>query len=218
MKNVDLFDAGKTIAADLLKAYETPWEVLPHIKEFILALGPTLDPQEYDNPAEGVWIAKDANVFPSAYLGAPCIVDHGAEVRHCAFIRESAIVGKGAVVGNSTELKNVLLCDGVQVPHYNYVGDSILGHKAHMGAGAITSNVKGDRSHVVIKYAGPAIDTGMKKVGAMLGDFAEIGCNSVLCPGSIVGRNASVYPLCLVRGVVPEGSILKANGSIIPRK
>lgn len=188
------------------------------ITAFILALGPTLPVEEYDHPSEGVWVAKDATVFPSAYLGAPCIIDHGAEVRHCAFIRGSAIVGKNAVVGNSVELKNVVLFDNAQTPHYNYVGDSILGYKAHMGAGSITSNVKSDKTLVVVKNGDEHIETGRKKFGAILGDQVEVGCNSVLNPGTVIGRNSMVYPTSSVRGVIPADSIYKTQDNIVERK
>ena len=191
--------------------------MLPEIKAFILKLGPTLPESEFDHPAEDVWIAKDAKVFPSAHIGGPCIIDHEAEVRHCAFIRGSAIVGKGCVVGNSVELKNVVLFDKVQTPHYNYVGDSVLGYKAHMGAGSITSNVKSDKTLVVVK-GDVNIETGLKKFGAILGDNVEVGCNSVLNPGSVIGRRASIYPTSSVRGVVPEDSIYKAKDNIVKRK
>lgn len=214
----ELFDLEKTIAAELFAGKTYPWEVLPEIKEFILKLGETLDETEYDHPSDGVWIAKDAAVFPSAYIGSPCIIDHGAEIRPCAFIRGSAIVGKNAVVGNSTELKNVVLFDNVQVPHYNYVGDSVLGYKAHMGAGAITSNVKSDKTLVVIKEPGNPHETGRKKVGAMLGDNVEIGCNSVLNPGTVIGRRSNVYPTSCVRGVIPADSIYKAKDNIFSKK
>ena len=214
----ELFDLDKTIAAELFRGKTYPWEALADISDFILRLGETLSPEEFDHPAEGVWIAKDAKVFPSAYIGAPCIIDHEAEVRHCAFIRGSAIVGKGAVVGNSTELKNVVLFDRVQVPHYNYVGDSILGYKAHMGAGSITSNVKSDKTLVVVKSADEAVETGRKKVGAMLGDRVEVGCNSVLNPGTVIGRDSQVYPVSCVRGVIPAGSIFKDKDHIVPKK
>ena len=213
----ELFDLTKTIASGLFEGKTYPWEVLPEIKSYILKLGETLSADEYDHPEEGVWIAKDAKVFPSAYIGSPCIIDHGAEVRHCAFIRESAIVGKNAVVGNSVELKNVVLFDSVQVPHYNYVGDSVLGYKAHMGAGSITSNVKSDKSLVVIKQPGAPLETGRKKVGAMVGDCAEIRCNSVLNPGTVVGRNAQIYPVSCVRGVIPANSIYKNKDSIVQK-
>ena len=214
----ELLDLDKTIAAKLFEGKTYPWEALDGIKSFILELGETLSADEYDHPEEGTWIAKDAKIFPSAYIGAPCIIDHGAEVRHCAFIRGSAIVGKNAVVGNSTELKNVVLFDNVQVPHYNYVGDSILGYKSHMGAGSITSNVKSDKLPVVIHNEGEEIETGRKKVGAMLVDYVEVGCNSVLNPGTVIGRDASVYPTSCVRGVVPERCIYKAKGNIAVKK
>ena len=213
----ELFDLDKTIAAKLFEGKRYPWEALAEISDFILQLGASLSEEEFDHPAEGVWIARDAKVFPSAYIGAPCIIDHGAEVRHCAFIRGSAIVGKGAVVGNSTELKNVVLFDKVQVPHYNYVGDSILGYKAHMGAGSITSNVKSDKSLVVVKDPNGAIETGRKKVGAMLGDEVEVGCNSVLNPGTVVGRGSQIYPVSCVRGVIPAGSIYKDKTHIVEK-
>ena len=210
----DLLDLEKTLAVKLFEGKTYPWEVLPEISDFILQLGETLSEEDFDHPSEGVWIAKDAKVFPSAYIGSPCIIDHEAEVRHCAFIRGSAIVGKGAVVGNSTELKNVVLFDKVQVPHYNYVGDSVLGYKAHMGAGSITSNVKSDKTLVVIKQPGAPIETKRKKVGAMLGDNVEVGCNSVLNPGTVIGRDSIVYPTSSVRGVVPENSIYKRLGEV----
>ena len=213
----ELFDLTKTIASGLFEGKTYPWEVLSEIKAYILKLGEILPADEYDHPEEGVWIAKDAKVFPSAYIGSPCIIDHGAEVRHCAFIRESAIVGKNAVVGNSVELKNVVLFDSVQVPHYNYVGDSVLGYKAHMGAGSITSNVKSDKTLVVIKQLGAPLETGRKKVGAMVGDCAEIGCNSVLNPGTVVGRNAQIYPVSCVRGFIPANSIYKNKDSIVQK-
>lgn len=212
----ELLDLTKTRAAALFEGKTYPWEALAEIKDFILALGPTLPEDEFDHPAEDMWIAKDATVFPSAYIAGPCIIDRGAEVRHCAFIRGSAIVGKNCVVGNSTELKNVVLFDSVQVPHYNYVGDSILGYKAHMGAGSITSNVKSDKTLVVVK-GDDEIETGRKKFGAILGDHVEIGCNSVLNPGTVIGRGASVYPVSCVRGVVPENSIYKSENEIVPR-
>ena len=214
----ELFDLDKTIAKELFEGKTYPWEVLDEIKGFILKLGPTLDPEEYANPYEGVWVAKDATVFPSAYLGAPCIIDHGAEIRHCAFIRGSAIVGKNAVVGNSTELKNVVLFDNVQVPHYNYVGDSVLGYKAHMGAGSITSNVKSDKTLVTVKLPGSSVETGLKKFGAMLGDYVEVGCNSVLNPGTVVCRNCIIYPTSCVRGVVPKNHIYKDKNSIVEKE
>ena len=213
----ELLDLSHTIAAPLFEGRTYPWEVLGEIKAFILALGPTLPKDAYDEVSEGVWIARDAAVFPSAYIGAPCIIDHGAEVRHCAFIRGSAIVGKNCVVGNSVELKNALLFDGVQTPHYNYVGDSVLGYKSHMGAGSITSNVKSDKTLVVVKNGGERMETGLKKFGAILGDFVEVGCNSVLNPGCVIGRRSSVYPTSSVRGVVPQDSIFKAPGDVVKR-
>ena len=211
----ELLDLSHTIAAPLFAGKTYPWEVLDGIKDFILELGETLSPEEFDHPEEGVWIAKDAKVFPSAYIGAPCIIDHEAEVRHCAFIRGSAIVGKGAVVGNSVELKNVVLFDKVQTPHYNYVGDSVLGYKAHMGAGSITSNVKSDKTLVVVKEPGAPHETGRKKFGAILGDNVEVGCNSVLNPGTVVGRRSNIYPTSSVRGVIPADSIYKDKEHII---
>ena len=214
----ELFDLSKTIAAPLFEGKTYPWEVLDEIGDFILKLGAQLPEDEYDHPAEGIWIAKDAEIFSSAYIGGPCIIDRGAEVRHCAFIRENAIVGKNAVVGNSTELKNVILFDHVQVPHYNYVGDSILGYKAHMGAGAITSNVKSSYGDVAVREPGTVHETGRMKVGAMLGDYAEIGCNSVLNPGTVIGRHTNVYPTSCVRGVIPPCCIYKDKDHIVRKE
>ena len=211
-----LYDLQHTLAGNYLAGFTYPWEALKGIKELILTLGETLG-EEYEQVQPQVWVHKTAKVFPSAYLGAPCIIGANTEVRHCAFIRGSALVGEGCVVGNSTELKNVILFDGVQVPHYNYVGDSILGHKAHMGAGSITSNVKSDKSLVVI-HGDEDIPTGIKKVGAMLGDFVEVGCNSVLNPGTVIGRCSNVYPTSCVRGVVPENSIYKKNDTIVAKR
>ncbi len=216
-KITELFDLEHTIAADLFDGKTYPWEVLGDIKEYIIALGKTLPADEYEEVSEHVWIAKDAKVFPSAYIGAPCIIDHGAEVRHCAFIRESAIVGKGSVVGNSCEVKNAVIFDNCEVPHYNYVGDSVLGYHAHMGAGSVTSNVKADRKNVVVKAEDEQMETGRRKFGAMLGDWAEIGCNAVLNPGTIVCRHANVYPTSCVRGIIPENSIRKDNGDVVPK-
>ena len=215
----DLYDLQHTIAAPLLEKFTYPWEVLAHIKEYILELGPTLPADEFDNPAENVWIAKDAHVFDSAYIGSPLIIDHEAEVRHCAFLRCPAIVGKGAVVGNSTELKNVILFDKVQVPHYNYVGDSILGYCSHTGAGAITSNLKSDKSLVTVKdfATGETIETGIKKFGAMLGDHVEVGCNTVMNPGTVIGSHSNVYPLSRVRGYVPANHIFKDPGNVVEK-
>ena len=213
-----LLDLSHTLAGEYLAQFQYPWQALEGLKEFILALGPTLSPEEYDQPQPNVWVHKTATVFPSAYLGAPCIIDHGAEVRHCAFIRGSALVGANCVVGNSVELKNVILFDNVQTPHYNYVGDSILGYKSHMGAGSITSNVKSDKTLVVVKNGVERIETGRKKFGAILGDHVEVGCNSVLNPGTVIGRNTSVYPTSSVRGAIPADSIFKAQNDIVTRK
>ena len=212
----NLYDLSHTIAAEYLSGFTYPWEALKGIKEMILALGPSLG-EDYTEVSENVWVHKTATIAPTAYLGAPCIIGAGTEVRHCAFIRGSALVGENCVVGNSVELKNVILFDNVQTPHYNYVGDSILGYKAHMGAGSITSNVKSDKTLVVIHGEEP-IATNLKKVGAMLGDFVEVGCNSVLNPGTVVGRNYSVSPLSCVRGVVPANCIYKANGNIAEKR
>ncbi|MBR6239084.1 MAG: UDP-N-acetylglucosamine pyrophosphorylase [Lachnospiraceae bacterium] len=213
----ELYDLKETIAAEVFDGVTYPWEVLPKIKEFIVKLGNTLDPEIYEKRGDDIWIAKSAKVFDSAYIGGPCIIDEDAEIRQCAFIRGSAIVGKGAVVGNSTELKNVILFNKVQVPHYNYVGDSILGYKAHMGAGSITSNVKSDKTLVVIKSDDENYETGIKKVGAMLGDEVEVGCNSVLNPGTVIGRRSSVYPVSCVRGVIPKDHIYKNADDITAR-
>ncbi|MCI6358982.1 MAG: UDP-N-acetylglucosamine pyrophosphorylase [Clostridiales bacterium] len=217
MTVTELLDLSKTIAAPLFAGKTYPWEALAEIKDFILALGPALPKDEYDQVGEDVWIAKDATVFASAYIAGPCIIDHGAELRHCAFVRGSAIVGKHAVVGNSCELKNVVLFDNVQTPHFNYVGDSILGYKAHMGAGSITSNVKSDKTLVVVKNGAEHIETGRKKFGAILGDYVEVGCNSVLNPGTVVGRHSNIYPVSCVRGVIPESSILKSTGEVVKK-
>lgn len=213
-----LYSLSETIAAKIFDGVEYPWEALAKIKDFIVELGESLPEDKYEKRGENVWVAKSAKVFPSAYINGPAIIDEDAEVRHCAFIRGSAIVGKGAVVGNSTELKNVILFNKVQVPHYNYVGDSILGYKAHMGAGSITSNVKSDKTLVSVKYQGECLETGLKKFGAMLGDHVEVGCNSVLNPGTVVGKGASIYPTSSVRGYVPEGSIYKKEGEIAARR
>lgn len=218
LKIADLYDLSHTKAADYLKGFEYPWEALSGISDLIIEIGKNLPAEEYDNPSENVWIAKDATVFATAYIGAPCIIGHKTEVRQCAFIRGSALVGDNCVVGNSTELKNVIIFDSVQVPHYNYVGDSILGYKSHMGAGSITSNVKSDKLPVVIKNEGEEIVTGRKKIGAMLGDYVEVGCNSVLSPGTVIGRNSNVYPTSCVRGVIPENSIYKAQGNIVTKQ
>lgn len=213
----DLFDLDHTIAKEYLEGFTYPWEVLAGIKELILKLGPQLG-DDYEEVSEGVWIHKTATVFPSAYIGSPCIIGANTEVRHCAFIRSSALIGENCVVGNSVELKNVILFDNVQTPHYNYVGDSILGYKSHMGAGSITSNVKSDKSLVEIKYEGKVLKTERKKVGAMLGDCVEVGCNSVLNPGTIIGRNSNVYPVSSVRGIIPASSIYKTGGVIVEKR
>ena len=218
IRSEDLFDFFRSRAGEYLKKTSFPHEALSKIGNWILAIGEGLDTEAFDRLAPDIWIAKSASVAPSARITGPCIVDESAEVRHCAFIRGNALIGKECVVGNSTELKNVLLFDGVQVPHYNYVGDSILGYKVHLGAGAITSNVKGDRSPVVIKNGTQAIPTGRRKVGAMLGDFAEIGCGCVLNPGTVVGRGAQIYPLISVRGVIPAESICKDAHTVVAKK
>lgn len=217
IRTKELFSLDHTAAGSLLEKTEYPWEALDGIGEWILALGAMLPAEEYDHPAEDVWIAKDAEVYPSAFIKGPCIIGHKTEVRHSAFIRGNALVGENCVVGNSTELKNVILFDCVQVPHYNYVGDSILGYRAHMGAGSITSNVKSDKTPVVVKDGTDRIDTGRKKVGAMLGDRVEIGCNSVLNPGTVIGADTSVYPVSCVRGVIPANSIYKDAEHIVSR-
>ena len=213
----DLYDLSHTLAGDYLAGFTYPWEALSGIKALILALGEKLG-EDYDEVAPQVWVHRTATVAPTAFLGAPCLIGAGTEVRHGAFIRGSALVGENCVVGNSVELKNVILFDNVQVPHYNYVGDSILGYKSHMGAGPITSNVKSDKSLVVVRSGEEAIETGLKKFGAMLGDQVEVGCNSVLNPGTVIGRDSNVYPLSSVRGVVPEGSIWKTGGVVVRKR
>lgn len=214
----ELYDLNQSIAGEYLSQFTYPWEALKGISDFIKEIGPTLDPNIYEQRDEFVWVAKSAKIFDSAYLGAPLIIDEDAEIRQCAFIRGSAIVGKGTVVGNSTELKNVILFNNVQVPHYNYVGDSILGYKSHMGAGSITSNVKSDKTLVVVNYGTQKIETGLKKFGAMLGDRVEVGCNSVLNPGTVIGCDSNIYPLSPVRGVVPPNSIFKTGGIIVAKE
>lgn len=218
MKIKNLYNLEETIAAPLLMEAEYPWEVLGKIKDFIVELGNSLPQERFEKRGENVWVAKSAKVAPTACLNGPLIIDEDAEVRHCAFVRGSAIIGKGAVVGNSTELKNVILFNKVQVPHYNYVGDSILGFKAHMGAGSITSNVKSDKTLVVVKSKEEQIETGLKKFGAMLGDNVEVGCNSVLNPGTVIGRNTNIYPLSRVRGFVPAGSIYKNQAEVVQKR
>ena len=216
LNTTGLFDLSRTLAGDYLARFEYPWQALDGIKDLILSLGPALG-EEYEERAPQVWVHRTAGIAPTAFLGAPCIIGPDTEVRHCAFIRGSALVGAGCVVGNSVELKNVILFDGVQVPHYNYVGDSILGYKSHMGAGSITSNVKSDKTLVVVKNEGEAIETGRKKFGAILGDRVEVGCNSVLNPGTVVGPRSNVYPVSCVRGVIPPDSIYKTGGIIVPK-
>lgn len=217
MKITNNYDLQETIAAKLFEGKEYPWEVLPLIHDFILELGATLSEEKYEKRGEDIWIAKNAKVAPTACLNGPLIVDEEAEIRHCAFVRGNAIVGKGAVVGNSTELKNVVLFNKVQVPHYNYVGDSVLGFKAHMGAGSITSNVKSDKTLVVVKSKEEDIPTGLKKMGAMLGDRVEVGCNSVLNPGTVIGHDSNIYPTSCVRGFVPAESIFKKSEEIVKK-
>lgn len=214
----NLYDFDKTMAKPLFDTIDYPWQALSKIKEFIIEIGKTLDKNIYEQREEYVWVAKNADVFDSAYLGGPLIICEGAQVRQCAFIRGSAIVGREAVVGNSTELKNSILFDGVQTPHYNYVGDSILGYKSHTGAGTITSNLKSDKTLVTVLNGSEKVETGVKKFGAMLGDFVEVGCNSVLNPGTVIGKHTNVYPLSFVRGYVPENSIYKRLGEIAEKR
>lgn len=213
----DLFDLDRTAAAALFEGVVYPWEALPKIHGFILELGASLDPERFEKKEGDIWIAKSAEVAPTACLNGPLIIDEGAQIRHCAFVRGNVIVGKGAVVGNSTELKNVVLFDEVQVPHYNYVGDSVLGYKAHMGAGSITSNVKSDKTLVTVKGEGGCLETGLKKMGAILGDHVEVGSNSVLNPGTVIGRCSNIYPTSCVRGVVPAEHIYKAPGNVVSK-
>ncbi len=214
----ELLKLDETIASELFFGKEYPWEVLDDIKDFILRVGPTLSEEIYEKRGEDVWVARSARIFPTAYIGGPCIIGENTEVRQCAFIRGTAIVGNNCVVGNSTELKNVILFNNVQVPHYNYVGDSVLGFKAHMGAGAVTSNVKADRTNVTVMYRGERLETGRRKFGAILGDNVEVGCNSVLNPGTVVGRRTSIYPLSMVRGFVPADHIFKKADDVVERK
>ena len=213
----NLYDLSQTIASSLFKDVTYPWEVLPKIKDFIIALGNTLDTHIYEKKGENIWISKSAKVAPTAYISGPVIIGEETEIRHCAFIRGNAIVGNHCVVGNSTELKNVILFNNVQVPHYNYVGDSILGYRSHMGAGSITSNVKSDKKLVIVKSGAECMETGLKKFGAMIGDNVEVGCNSVLNPGTVIGKNSNIYPLSCVRGVVPENSIYKNQNEIVAK-
>ncbi len=220
-KIVNLYNLDETIAGEYLSQFTYPWEALAGISDFIKKIGPTLDTEKFEQLGEDIWVAKSATVAPTAYLNGPLIIDEEAEIRHCAFIRGSAIVGKGSVVGNSTELKNDIIFNNVQVPHYNYVGDSILGYRSHMGAGSITSNVKSDKTLVVVKDSYDTkeeIETGRKKFGAMLGDFVEVGCNSVLNPGTVIGRHTNIYPLSRVRGVIPADSIFKDKDNVVLKK
>lgn len=217
-KTNDLYDLNHTIANKYLEGFEYPWLALKGIKEIIIELGKNLPKDEYIEKEGNIWIHKEANVYPSAYINGPCIIGKNTEVRHCAFIRGSALIGEDCVIGNSVELKNVIIFDNVQVPHYNYVGDSILGYHSHMGAGSITSNVKSDKKLVIVHDKDEEIETGLKKFGAMLGDYVEVGCNSVLNPGTVIGRNSSIYPTSCVRGVVPNNSIYKNNGEIINKE
>lgn len=216
-KIYNLYDLDQTIAKELLENATYPWEVLPKISEFIIEIGNKLDESKYEKNGDNIWIAKNAKVAPTAYINGPAIIGENAEIRHCAFIRGNAIVGDGAVVGNSTELKNVILFNKVQVPHYNYVGDSILGYKSHMGAGSITSNVKSDKKLVIVKNGDEKIETGLKKFGAMIGDNVEVGCGSILNPGTVIGRNTNIYPLSSVRGVVKENTIYKNQNEIVEK-
>ncbi|MBQ7096551.1 MAG: UDP-N-acetylglucosamine pyrophosphorylase [Clostridia bacterium] len=217
MKTTELFDLSKTIAKPLLEKSEYPWQILKDIKSFVISLGETLDKSLFDEVSPQVWVAKSAKVYPTAHIAAPCIIDEDAEIRHCAFIRGGVIVGKNCVVGNSTEMKNAIIFDNVQIPHFNYVGDSVLGFKSHLGAGAVTSNVKSDKTPVTVLKDGKRIETGLKKFGAMVGDFTEVGCNSVLCPGTVIGKNCTVYPLSRVRGFLKENSIFKSQENIVPK-
>lgn len=218
LKSVNLFDFSKTIARELFESAEYPWELLPKISEYIIKLGATLPLDKFDKIGDCIWVAKSAKVASSASLNGPLIIDEEAEIRHCAFIRGNAIVGKGAVVGNSTELKNCILFDCTQTPHYNYVGDSIYGYKSHTGAGVIASNLKSDKSLVTVSFRGEKVPTGVKKFGAMVGDFGDIGCNTVMNPGTVIGRGTSVYPLSFVRGYVEANSIYKKQGEVVARR
>ncbi len=214
----ELLDLNETIGREIFEGLEYPWEALPKISSFVVVLGRTLDPEVYEEVEENIWIAKTAKIAKTAHIDGPVIIGEHTEVRHCAFIRGNAVIGDNCVVGNSTEIKNVILFNNVQVPHYNYVGDSILGYKSHMGAGSITSNVKSDKKLVTVKAEDEVIETGMKKFGAILGDRVEVGCGSVLNPGSVVGRDADIYPLSMIRGVVPKNSIYKQQGEVASKK
>ena len=217
-KTRDLIDLSHTLAAPLLEKHEYPWGVLDKLGDFILSVGASLDPERFISTKSGVWIAKNAKIAPTAYIDGPCIIGENTEVRHCAFIRGGALVGDGAVIGNSTELKNCIICDGAQIPHFNYVGDSVIGYRAHLGAGAVTSNVKSDKNPVTVKLDGQVITTGRRKLGATVGDFAEIGCGAVLNPGTVIGRRTSVYPQVSVRGVVAEDHIVKSDTLSVRRR
>ncbi len=218
MKTNELYDLSYTMAKPILEDTTYPWEALSGIKSFIISLGKTLDKSLYDEVGENIWIAKSAVVAPSASIAGPCIIGEDTEIRHCAFIRGSVLVGRGCVVGNSTEVKNSIIFDSVQIPHFNYVGDSVLGYKSHLGAGAVTSNVKSDKTLVTVSANGTKIETGLKKFGAMVGDFTEVGCHSVLCPGTVIGKNCTIYPTSMVRGYVEENSIFKAQDNIVTKK
>lgn len=214
----ELYDLTKTLAGNYLSEFEYPWEALSGIKELIITLGKKLPCEEYNEISENVWVHKSVKIFPTAYIGAPCIIGKNTEVRQCAFIRSAALIGENCVIGNSTEVKNAIIFDNVQVPHFNYVGDSILGFRSHLGAGAVTSNVKSDKSLVKVKTTDGYIETGLKKFGAMVGDNVEVGCNSVLNPGAVIGRNSNIYPLSSVRGSVPENSIFKNQNNIVTKE
>ncbi|MBR3816634.1 MAG: UDP-N-acetylglucosamine pyrophosphorylase [Clostridia bacterium] len=218
LETKELLSLDKSDAGDFLARFTFPWQALPHIRDFIISFGKSLDEREYELLGENIWVHKSAKIAPTAHIGAPCIIGENTEVRHCAFIRGSALIGKGCVVGNSTEIKNAILFDNVQVPHYNYVGDSILGYKAHLGAGAVTSNVKSDKSLVTLRSGNEKCETGLKKFGAIVGDFVEVGCNSVLNPGTVIGRNTNIYPLSFVRGEIPAGSIFKSAENIVAKE
>ena len=217
IKTKDLYDLSHTAAAPLLEKCEYPWEALSGIKAFILELGGTLDPELYEKRGENVWIAKSATVAPTALINGPCIIMENAEVRHCAFVRGSAIIGNGALLGNSCEIKNAILFDGAQIPHFNYIGDSVVGYKSHFGAGSITSNIKSDKTNIAIRMGEDKLETGLRKIGGIVGDNVEIGCNAVLCPGTVIGKNSNVYPLVRVRGVIPANSICKESGIIVEK-
>lgn len=218
IKTTELFSLEHTIAKDYLSGFEYPWQALKGIKDFIIKKGEKLNTEDFNEISPQVWVHKEATVAPTAFIGAPCIIGKGTEVRHCAFIRGSALIGENCVVGNSTEVKNAIIFDNVQIPHYNYVGDSILGYKSHLGAGSITSNVKSDKTLVKIKYEGEVIETGLKKFGAMVGDGVEVGCNSVLNPGTVIGKNSNIYPLSSVRGIVKENCIFKDKNNITEKR